>query len=179
VGRRGPSREARSRRSPGRGRTPRGGVGRRRGAGAEVREDLVDHGPLRDERDDPHGPATGRAGQRVDLEDLLQERRPSAAGLGRRQPWRGDDGGRHGRCRGRRRASRSPSRDCGIRIQVRTRLSMHQPPQVTQPTASPNTPEKRFPFAEPAPAVGTVAVAAAVLTAVKTRSRGRTRPMRG
>jgi len=78
VGRSGPSREARSRRSSGRGRTPRGGVGRRRGAGAEVREDLVDHGPLRDARDDPHGPATGRAGQRVDLKDLLQERRRRA-----------------------------------------------------------------------------------------------------
>ncbi|WP_373061476.1 hypothetical protein [Gemmatimonas sp.] len=30
------------------------------------------------ERDDPHGPATCRVGQRVDLEDLLQERRRRA-----------------------------------------------------------------------------------------------------
>jgi hypothetical protein len=33
-------------------------------------------------------------GERVDLEDLLEEGRPAATGLGWRQPWRGDDGGR-------------------------------------------------------------------------------------
>ncbi len=41
---------------------------------------------------------------------------------------------------------------------------MPQTPQVTQPAASPNAPESRFQFAEPAPAVGTVAVGTAVLT---------------
>ncbi len=53
-------------------------MGRRRGAGAAVREDLVDHRGLGDARDDPHGPATGRAGQRVNFEELRQERRRSA-----------------------------------------------------------------------------------------------------
>jgi len=41
-----------------------------------VREDLVDHGPLRDERHDPQGAVAGRAHEGVDLEDLRQERRP-------------------------------------------------------------------------------------------------------
>jgi hypothetical protein len=64
-----------------------------RGAGPEVGEDLVDHRRLRDERDDPHRALTRRARERVDLEDLLEQRRPPAAGLGRREAGRGDDGG--------------------------------------------------------------------------------------
>ena len=64
-------------------------------AGAEVGEDLVDHRRLRDEGDDAHRAAAGGTGERVDLENLLQEDRPSASGLGRRDSWRGDD---HGRC---------------------------------------------------------------------------------
>jgi len=47
-------------------------VGGRRGAGSEVREDLVDHGPLRDEGDEAHHAVAGRARDGVDLEDLLQ-----------------------------------------------------------------------------------------------------------
>ncbi|MFN4771085.1 MAG: hypothetical protein ACK5N1_03610, partial [Gemmatimonas sp.] len=35
----------------------------------------------------------GRTHQRVDLEHLLEQGRPPAAGLGRRESWRGDDGG--------------------------------------------------------------------------------------
>jgi len=69
-------------------------VGRRRGAGAEVREDLVDHGPLRDAGDEAHHAVAGRAREGVDLEDLLQQRRPPAGGLGGPEPWRGNDRGR-------------------------------------------------------------------------------------
>ena len=64
------------------GGTPRGVVGHRRGAGAEVREDVVDYRPLGDARDDPHVPVTRRAGKRVDLEDLLQEPLGSGYPLG-------------------------------------------------------------------------------------------------
>ena len=60
-------------------------MGRRRGAGAEVREDLIDHRRLRDEGDDPHRAVAGRAREGVDFKDLLQERRPPAAGLGGRE----------------------------------------------------------------------------------------------
>ena len=56
-------------------------------------EDLVDHRPLRDERDDPHRPATRRTRERVDLKDLLEQGGPPAGGLGRRESGRGDDGG--------------------------------------------------------------------------------------
>ncbi len=56
-----------------------------------MREDPVDHRGLGDERDDPQGAMAGRARQRVDLEDLLQERRPPAGRLGGRESWRGDD----------------------------------------------------------------------------------------
>jgi hypothetical protein len=62
-------------------------------AGPEVSDDLVDHGRLRDEGDDPPGPATGRARKRADLEDLLQERRPPGGGLGGRESWREASGG--------------------------------------------------------------------------------------
>ncbi len=72
---------------------PRPGVCLARGAGPEVREDLVDHRRLGNERDEPHGAMAGRTRQRVDLEDLLEQGRPPAAGLGRRESWRGDDGG--------------------------------------------------------------------------------------
>ena len=51
-------------------------------------EDLVDHQRLGDERDDPHGPATRRTRERVDLKDPLQKRRPAAGDLGRREAWR-------------------------------------------------------------------------------------------
>jgi len=54
-------------------------VGRRRGAGAEGREDLVDHRRLRDARHDPHGAVAGRTCGGIDLEDLLEQRRPAAA----------------------------------------------------------------------------------------------------
>ena len=49
------------------------------GADAEVREDLIDHGPLRDKGDDSHGTVAGRARVRVDFEVLLQEHRPRRA----------------------------------------------------------------------------------------------------
>jgi len=42
-------------------------VGGRRRAGAEVREDLVDHRRLRDARHDPHGTVAGRAREWVDF----------------------------------------------------------------------------------------------------------------
>jgi len=61
----------------------RGGLGPRRGTGPEVREDLVDDRRLGDARDDAHCAMAGRAGGRVDLEDLLQHSRPAAGGLGR------------------------------------------------------------------------------------------------
>jgi hypothetical protein len=64
-----------------------------RGARPAMREDPVDHRDLGDERDDPHGAMAGRARQRVDLEHLLQQGRPPAGGLGRRESWRGDDQG--------------------------------------------------------------------------------------
>jgi len=52
-------------------------VGRRRRAGAEVREDLVDHGPLRAAGDEAHHAVAAGAREGVDLEDLLQQRRPA------------------------------------------------------------------------------------------------------
>lgn len=74
------------------GHVIRGSTQRCSGAGAEVRQDLVDHRPLGDDRHDPHGRVTGGAAERVDLKDLPQERGPRAAGLGGREPGRGDDG---------------------------------------------------------------------------------------
>ena len=50
-------------------------------AGTEVGEDLIDHGPLGDARDDPHGPEACWAREGVDLGDLLVEGRPPAGGL--------------------------------------------------------------------------------------------------
>jgi len=47
-------------------------------AQAEMREDLLDHLRLLDERDDPHWPATPGADQRVHLVDLLDQPRPGA-----------------------------------------------------------------------------------------------------
>ena len=70
--------------------TPRAGVGRRRRAGAEVGEDLVDHRRLRDARD-PHRAMAGWARDRVDLKDLLEQSRPAAGSLGRSPPSCGDD----------------------------------------------------------------------------------------
>jgi hypothetical protein len=49
-----------------------------RGAGAEVGEDLVDHGRLRDAGDEAHRTVAERTGQRIDLDDLLEERRRRA-----------------------------------------------------------------------------------------------------
>jgi hypothetical protein len=72
------------------------------GAGPEVGEDLVDHRRLGDAGDDAYRAVAGRARQRVHLKDLLEERRPTAAGLGRRESGRGDHGGwpvRGGGCR--------------------------------------------------------------------------------
>jgi hypothetical protein len=91
------SRGARCRRCPGRWGAPRAGV-RSGGAGAEVRQDLVDHRRLRDEGDDPHDAVARGAHERVDLEELLEERRPPAVGLRRRQSWRVHD---RQRCTGR------------------------------------------------------------------------------
>jgi hypothetical protein len=70
-------------------------MGRGRGAGAEVREDLVDHRRLGDEGDDAHRAVAGGTGERIDFEDLLQEGRPSVGGLRGRQSWRGDNRGWH------------------------------------------------------------------------------------
>jgi len=67
-----------------------GGVCR---AGAEVGEDLVDHRRLRNEGDDAHRAVAGGTGERVDLENLLQEDRPSASGFGGRESCGGDDQG--------------------------------------------------------------------------------------
>ena len=64
------------------------------GAGSETREDLVDHRRPSSEREDAHHAMAGGTRERVDLEDLLQERRPAAGGLDRRDAWRGDDHGR-------------------------------------------------------------------------------------
>lgn len=49
------------RRRPGRGRAPRGEPILAGGARMEVRQDLVNHRRLRDERDDPHGAVAPRA----------------------------------------------------------------------------------------------------------------------
>ena len=57
-------------------------MGRGRGARAEVGEDPIDHGPLRDEGYDAHHAVARRAREGVDLKELLQERRPPAGGLG-------------------------------------------------------------------------------------------------
>ena len=69
------------------------------GPSAEVRGDLVDHRGLGDERDDPHGPETHRTRERVDLKDLLQERRPAGGDLARREARREDHRRRHVDCR--------------------------------------------------------------------------------
>ena len=82
-GRRGSSHDARCRRSPGRGGTPSAIEGRAGSTGAEEREDLVDHRRLGEYLDDPLGPAARRAGERIDVEDLLQQRRPTTGGIGR------------------------------------------------------------------------------------------------
>ena len=49
-----------------------------RRAGAEGREDLVDHRGLRDERDAAHDAVAGGTREGVDLEDLLEQRRRRA-----------------------------------------------------------------------------------------------------
>ncbi len=97
VGRCGSSRGVRCRRCPGRWGAPRAGV-RTGGACAEVRQDPVDHRRLRDESDDPHDAVARGARERVDLEELLEERRPPAGGLRRRQSRRVHD---RQRCTGR------------------------------------------------------------------------------
>lgn len=87
----GSSRRTPNRRRMGRRRAPCPGCG---GAGAEVRQDLVDHRRVGDDRDDPHGPVAAGAGERVDLEEPAQQRRPPAGDLGGHKPRRGHD--RHG-----------------------------------------------------------------------------------
>lgn len=74
---------------------PRVGVGRVGRVGAKVGEDLVDHRRLRHAGDEAHRAAAGGTGERVDLDNLLHEDRPSASGLGRRDSWRGNE---HGAC---------------------------------------------------------------------------------
>lgn len=54
-----------------------------------MREEFVDHRRLGDERGEPHGPATRRARERVDLDDLLEQGRQATCSLGRRRPRRG------------------------------------------------------------------------------------------
>ncbi len=63
---------------PGSMGAPRPGVGLARGAGPEVREDLVDHRRLSNERDDAHRAVAGRTRERVDLKELLEQRRRRA-----------------------------------------------------------------------------------------------------
>lgn len=77
------------------GRTPRAAPIPRCGACAQVRQDLVDHGRLGNERHDPHRADASGARERVDLEDQLQQCRPAAGGIGGGQPRRGH--GQHGR----------------------------------------------------------------------------------
>ncbi len=61
---------------PGRGRTPRVAVGRRRGTGAAVREDPVEHRRLRDDGDEAHHTVAARAREGIDCNDRLEQRRP-------------------------------------------------------------------------------------------------------
>jgi hypothetical protein len=51
-----------------------------------VGEDLVDDRRWRDERDDAQDAVAGRAREGIDFEDLLEEGRPAATGLGGRRP---------------------------------------------------------------------------------------------
>jgi len=76
---------------PGSCRAPQLGVCLARRAGPEVGEDLVDHRRVGDEGDEAHRAVAGLAHERVDLEDLLQQRRPPAAGLGGRYSRRRHD----------------------------------------------------------------------------------------
>jgi len=55
---------------------------------------MVDDRQWRDARDDAPDAVAGRAREGIDLQELREEGRPAATGLGRRPPWRGDDGGR-------------------------------------------------------------------------------------
>ena len=64
-----------------------------RGGGPEVGEDLVGDRRLVDTGDDAHRAVAGRARQRVHHKDLLEERRPPAGGLRRRQLRRGNPHG--------------------------------------------------------------------------------------
>jgi hypothetical protein len=80
AGRRGGVLRGRSgRRRTGARRMTRPGVRLARGPGAEVREDLVDHRPLRDERDDPHRALARRTREGVHREDRLEQRRRRAS----------------------------------------------------------------------------------------------------
>jgi len=73
---------------------PRPGVRLAGDAGAEVAEDLLDHGPLCAQATRRSTSVAARAREGVDLDDLLQHRRPPAGSLCRRQLSRGVDRGR-------------------------------------------------------------------------------------
>lgn len=98
------------------------GVCLARGASPGVREDLVDHRRLRNECDDAHRAAADRTRERVDLQELLQEGRPSPGGLGRRESWRGNDLGRPVRGGGRR---PPPNAEVAIRIALHACAEKH------------------------------------------------------
>ena len=78
----------------GRGRAARSRLSPRSGTRAQVRQDLADHGGLRDARHDPHRAGAARAHEQVELVDLPQQRGPPARRLGGHEPRRGHD--RHG-----------------------------------------------------------------------------------
>ena len=79
----------RARSAPRRWGAPWPGVRCSGGADTEVREGLVDHRRLRDERDDPHHALAGGTREGVDLDALLEQRRPPAAGAAVSRPPRG------------------------------------------------------------------------------------------
>jgi len=74
-----------------------------------VREDLIDHGALRNARDDAHGPGTARARERVHLVDLPQQLGPPALRLRAREAL----GRRHGDRGPRLRRWAAATRRCG------------------------------------------------------------------
>jgi hypothetical protein len=65
---------------------------RRGGARAEAGADLVDHRRLRDGGNGAHHAVAAGARELVDFQPLLEQGCPGAAGVGRRESGRGDDG---------------------------------------------------------------------------------------